>query len=199
MSYPDPRNISHFVFRLLISSWDIHAELCLEVSWAAIAIALGMRLSRWVDEQKGSAVGGMWGQAVELFPWFLQRRKINLKNICGMWKERKKLFFYLLLLLFGSAMFPNDYQTKFHLGHWGLPFLINGAVVRTGILSKLIKMIARREQIKLKLNQLRSHLFKLSSSSSASSPFFSAKSESHKMLPPFSILYLSLSYLPFLP
>lgn len=58
MSYPDPRNISRFVLRLLISSWDIHAELCLEVSWAAIAIALGMRLSRWVDEQKGSAVGG---------------------------------------------------------------------------------------------------------------------------------------------
>lgn len=150
---------------------------------------------------KGKCGWGGWGQAVELFPWFLQRRKINLKNICGMWKERKKLFFYLLLLLFGSAMFPNDYQTKFHLGHWGLPFLINGAVVRTGILSKLIKMIARREQIKLKLNQLRSHLFKLcsSSSSSASSPFFSAKSESHKMLPPFSILYLSLSHLPFLP
>lgn len=111
-----------------------------------------------------------WGQAVELFPWFLQRRKINLKNICGMWKERKKLFFYLLLLfgLARTAMLPNDYQTKFHLGHWGLPFLINGAVVRTGILSKINKNDCQaREQIKL--NQLRSHLFKLFSSSSAAS------------------------------
>lgn len=116
--------------------------------------------------------------------------------------ERAKETFLLLapvVVVVVVWQFPNDYQTKFHLGHWGLPFLINGAVVRTGILSKLIKMIARREQIKLKLNQLRSHLFKLSSSSSASSPFFSAKSESHKMLPPFSILYLSLSHLPFLP
>lgn len=124
MSYTDPRNISRFVLRLLISSWDIHAELCLEVSWAAIAIALGMRLSRWVDEQKGSAVGGGWGQTVELFPWFLQRRKINLKNICGMWKERKKLFFYLLLLLLLFGCSPMITKLSFTWGIGACHFLL---------------------------------------------------------------------------
>lgn len=88
----------------------------------------------------------------------------------------------------------------FYLGATGGPchFLLMAPVVETGILSKINKndcqaMEREREERERAnktetetVNQLRSHLFKLSFS------LFFSFAESHKMLPPFSILSLFL-------
>lgn len=212
MSYPDPKNVSYFdsssAHEIFMLNFGFYYN-CLEVCsfwryWSGISIALGMRLlwglSPCVDEGKGRGDGV---KQLSCSLGFYNDERLIWKIFAACGKSERNFSSscccYCCLPLLGVIgvgcvrCSPMITKLSFTWGIGACHFLLMAPLSKPEFFQKLIKMIARREQIIL--NQLRPHLFKLSS------PFFWPSPKATKCCRhfPFSTFHppsLSLSLLP---